>query len=112
VLADVDNSWRVAQEEIFGPVACVIPFEDEDEAIRIAKRLAVRAVGFGVDRRPRPGHPGVEGDADPGDLGQLLPQCESRGPRSGYKRSGMGREMGMHAVNLYTEVKNVCFSSE
>ena len=36
ILADVDNAWRVAQEEIFGPVACVIPFDTEEEAIRLA----------------------------------------------------------------------------
>ena len=64
VLADVHNEMRVAQEEIFGPVACIMSFETEEEAIRHGERLAVRAVGVGLDAEPRPRDPRRQGHPD------------------------------------------------
>ena len=54
LLADVDNRMRVAQEEIFGPVMAMIPYDAEDEAVRDRQRLDLRPVRLGMDGRPRP----------------------------------------------------------
>jgi acyl-CoA reductase-like NAD-dependent aldehyde dehydrogenase len=112
VLADVDNSMRVAREEIFGPVACVIPFDDEEEAIRIANDndyglsgsiwTANLSRAIRVAKGIRTGVLSVNSSHS----------VHQEAPFGGYKKSGMGREMGMHAISLYTEVKNVYFSSE
>ncbi len=111
VVIDVDNSNRIAREEIFGPVASVIPFDGEDQAIRIANDSPY----------------GLSGSIWTGDGGRAIRVAKAlrtgslsvnsnssvrvETPFGGYKRSGLGRELGMGAMDHYTEVKNVFFRS-
>jgi betaine-aldehyde dehydrogenase len=106
VFADVDNHMRIAQEEIFGPVLSVIPFDDVDDAVRIANDSDYGLAGTvwtadfdaGVDvaRRVRTGTYGVN-----------TYTMDFAAPFGGYKASGFGREFGPEGLAEYTEVKSI-----
>jgi aldehyde dehydrogenase (NAD+) len=109
LFVDVDNSMTIAQEEIFGPVLAVIPFDDEEDAIRIANDSAYGLAGnvmsgslehsLAVARRLRAGFIGVQGAAPYG----------ADTPFGGYKASGVGRQNGVAGFDQYTQIKSVGF---
>jgi acyl-CoA reductase-like NAD-dependent aldehyde dehydrogenase len=107
VLAKVDNRMTVAQEEIFGPVVTVIPFEDEKDAIRIANesRYGLMATVWTTD--PARGHR-LARAIKAGTVGVNMPYSAFPGiPFGGYKQSGFGRELGLETLELYLETKSV-----
>jgi acyl-CoA reductase-like NAD-dependent aldehyde dehydrogenase len=111
ILADVDNAWRVAQEEIFGPVVTVIPFEDEKDAIRIANdvRYGLMATVWTGDAGR--GHR-VASRIKAGTVGINMPYTAFPGiPFGGYKQSGFGRELGIDTLELYLETKSILVST-
>jgi acyl-CoA reductase-like NAD-dependent aldehyde dehydrogenase len=107
VFDGVSSDMRIAKEEIFGPVVSVIPFDSEDEAIRLANTTPY----------------GLSGSVWSRDIGKALRTAKGiqtgvisvnsnssvhvEAPFGGYKMSGIGRELGMAALDLYTETKNV-----
>jgi acyl-CoA reductase-like NAD-dependent aldehyde dehydrogenase len=112
VLAPVSNDDRPAREEIFGPVACVIPFDDEADGIRIANDTIY----------------GLSGSVWTGDGAKALRVARAMEtgvisinsntsvrvstPFGGFKQSGVGRELGPDALDAYSEVKNVYYATE
>jgi len=111
VLCPVDPDARAAREEIFGPVAVVIPFRDEEEAVRLANDTIY----------------GLSGSIWSGDGGRALRVARALDvgvlsinsntsvrvstPFGGFKQSGYGRELGPHALDAYTEVKSIFFAT-
>jgi betaine-aldehyde dehydrogenase len=107
VFDGVDNDMRIAREEIFGPVVSVIPFDTEEEALRLANATPY----------------GLSGSIWSRDIGKAMraaralqsgvisvnsnSSVHTEAPFGGYKMSGIGRELGMAAIDLYTETKNV-----
>jgi betaine-aldehyde dehydrogenase len=107
VFDGVDNDMRIAREEIFGPVVSVIPFDTEEEALRLANATPY----------------GLSGSIWSRDIGKAMraaralqsgvisinsnSSVHTEAPFGGYKMSGIGRELGMGALDLYTETKNV-----
>jgi aldehyde dehydrogenase (NAD+) len=106
---DVDNAMTIAQEEIFGPVLAVMPYDDDDHAIRIANDSTYGLAGgvFGshdrataVARRIRTGAIGVNGGVWYG----------ADSPYGGYKTSGIGRQNGIEGFEQHLETKAIAWS--
>src|SRR2546426_6970677 len=111
VLANVQNSMEVAQEEIFGPVVTVIPFEDEKDAIRIANDVRYGLFATVWTGDPARGHR-VAAKIKSGMVGINMPFTAFPGiPFGGYKQSGFGRELSIDTLELYLETKGVLFST-
>jgi aldehyde dehydrogenase (NAD+) len=107
ILADVDNSMRVAREEIFGPVLCLIPYDGDDEAVAIANDSPYGlsggvwtddpARGLAVARRIRTGSLALNGAYPPFPLV----------PFGGFKESGIGRELGPEGLRNFLETRSI-----
>ncbi len=106
LFADVDNGMRIAREEIFGPVLCVIPYETVDDAVDIANDspfglcgavwTADPQQGLDVARRVRTGTFNVNGFT-----------YDTSAPFGGFKQSGLGREWGREGLEPYLELKSI-----
>jgi acyl-CoA reductase-like NAD-dependent aldehyde dehydrogenase len=102
----VTNNMTVAREEIFGPVLCILPYTDEEEAIRIANDTPYGLSGYvssgdldharAVARRIRAGNVHLNGQG-----------LDTAAPFGGYKQSGLGREWGAFGMEEFLEVKAV-----
>ncbi len=111
VLAGVENRMVVAQEEIFGPVVTMIPFEDEREALRIANdtKYGLYATVWSGD--PARGHR-LAARIKAGGVAINMPYTALTGiPFGGYKQSGFGRELGLETLDSYLETKSVVVST-
>ena len=111
-LVEATNDERVAREEVFGPVAAVIPFEDEADAIRISNDTPY---GLSGSIWTRDGARALR-VARATEAGVLSVNANTsvrvQTPFGGFKQSGFGRELGMHALDGYSEVKSVFISTE
>lgn len=111
IFVGVDNSMRIAQEEIFGPVLSVIPYDDEADAVRIANDsdyglsglvwTTNPAHGLEIARQVRTGTFIVNGYG-----------FDFNGPFGGYKQSGIGRELGAEGMHGYIEQKSVLMPAD
>jgi acyl-CoA reductase-like NAD-dependent aldehyde dehydrogenase len=107
VIAGVDGSMAVAQEEIFGPVVAAIPFEDEDDAVRIANGVRYGLFATVWTGDPARGHR-VAQRLQAGQVGINTPFTARPGvPFGGYKQSGFGRELALETLEAYLETKSV-----
>lgn len=106
VFADVDNSMRIAQEEIFGPVLVVIPFDDEDQAVKIANDSKYGLGGSIFTSNPDHGE-AVARRIETGSVGINFYGSNLAAPFGGWKDSGLGMEYGPEAIGAYVRMKSI-----
>jgi acyl-CoA reductase-like NAD-dependent aldehyde dehydrogenase len=107
VIAAGSNDLRVAQQEIFGPVVTVIPFDDEADAVRLANDVEYGLMATVWTGDPARAHR-VAARIKSGTVGINMPYTAFPGiPFGGYKQSGFGRELGIETLDLYLETKSV-----
>ena len=111
-VVEASNDDRVAREEVFGPVAAVIPFADEEDAIRLANDTPYGLSGS-IWTRDGARALRVARGIDSGVLSvNSNASVRPSTPFGGFKQSGFGRELGLQALDGYSEVKNVFISTE
>ncbi|MDX6694659.1 MAG: hypothetical protein QOF02_2262 [Blastocatellia bacterium] len=107
IFSEVNNQMRVAQEEIFGPVTSVITFKDEDELIKQANET-IYGLSAGIWTRDIVRAHRFAKEVHAGTIWiNTFNMFNAAVPFGGFKQSGYGREMGKHALELYTQVKSV-----
>jgi acyl-CoA reductase-like NAD-dependent aldehyde dehydrogenase len=105
------NDLEIAQEEVFGPVVTVTPFEDEKDAIRLANDVRYGLMATVWTGDPARGHR-IATRIKSGTVGINMPYTAFPGiPFGGYKQSGFGRELGLETLDLYLETKSVVVST-
>jgi acyl-CoA reductase-like NAD-dependent aldehyde dehydrogenase len=111
VLCPVEPDARAVREEIFGPIATVIPFEDEDQAVRLANDT-IYGLSGSIWTRDGARALRVARAIDTGVLSiNSNTSVRVSTPFGGFKQSGYGRELGPHALDAYTEVKSIFYAT-